>query len=531
MAEEKQQKKKLAKIKRTLRLIGLILLALLLITAFIFQAPWKVTTLITIILIACTILPKPYLKWFWLSAAIVIIALIIWVFFPEDNEGWRPYTFDEELVALEAKYAIPDEENAAIIYNRLLKNYDSNTFEPNFLDPNLEYLTRYEPWSGRDYPELAQWIKQHEDTIAKLTEASKIEKCRFPIVTDMMALNEYMKILAPMRHWAFLLSRAANNDLGENRIDQAIEKNLIILQMGKHLCQQTTMIDMWVGISIEALATEQFNRFVVTGDVTEASLSVIEQALFDIKHDWSSDFPRFLEGEKLLVKNLWGMYYAINPEGEVRRSPNPMLMIRSQCREELPQLTYWQRKLAKVSILLEWFFLPASPQKISKIIDESYEKNYPMAKPNFDWEKEPEESSPMLRFNYRYWVESMTSMTFSSYCLIHDLYLRTIAQQRGSLLIIALRRYKNDNNRWPESLNEIKSLAPAEIFIDPINGGSFIYKLTDENFTLYSRGKNNINEGGKRDRCDEEKTGADDWLIWPTKRCKSQKEKTNDEQQ
>ncbi len=41
------------------------------------------------------------------------------------------------------------------------------------------------------------------------------------------------------------------------------------------------------------------------------------------------------------------------------------------------------------------------------------------------------------------------------------------------------------------------------------------YKITDENFTLYSKGENNIDDGGKHDRWDKEKTGVDDELIWP----------------
>ncbi|MFZ0034977.1 MAG: hypothetical protein WAK60_08340, partial [Sedimentisphaerales bacterium] len=94
---------------------------------------------------------------------------------------------------------------------------------------------------------------------------------------------------------------------------------------------------------------------------------------------------------------------------------------------------------------------------------------------------------------------------------------------RGSRLIIALRRYKNKNGNWPESLDDIQSSAAEEIFIDPINGGSFIYKLTDENFTLYSNGKNGIDDGGKRDKWDEEKTGADDIAIWPPKGYKNQR--------
>ncbi|GAG84609.1 unnamed protein product, partial [marine sediment metagenome] len=144
MAKEKQEKKKSALFWRILKWIGLGLLTLLLIVAVIFQAPWKVITLLVIILAACTVLPKPVRKWFWLTAGVVVIALIIWVFLPERDGDWRPYTFDEELAAIEAKRAIPEEENAATIYNALLESYDSNAIYPDFLDRELDDSTRSE---------------------------------------------------------------------------------------------------------------------------------------------------------------------------------------------------------------------------------------------------------------------------------------------------------------------------------------------------------------------------------------------------
>jgi hypothetical protein len=93
--------------------------------------------------------------------------------------------------------------------------------------------------------------------------------------------------------------------------------------------------------------------------------------------------------------------------------------------------------------------------------------------------------------------------------------------------MVALKRYENEHGRWPESLYGIKDLVPAEILVDPINGGSFVYKLTEENFTLYSKGKNNIDEGGERSR----QSGADDWLIWPPKTRETKEEKVSAEQQ
>jgi len=533
MVKKKQQteKKEPGIYKRILKWIGLFAISFLIILALIFQAPWKVIALLLIVLAACTVLPKPYRKWFWLSVAAIVLVLIIWVFLPEDTEGWRPYTFDEELAAIEAKRAIPDSENAATIYNQLLEDYDNDTeSEPNFLADGCHDPTYEMPWLSKDYPEIAQWLKRQQITIATLIEASKIENCRFPIVANTVDLSKQTDRLSPMRRWTLLLIRAGNNDMAEGRVGAGLEKYLCVRKMGDHMRQQSTMIEMMVGMVIEALALGQFKTFVVTGDPAEEHLSIIKEAVADIKHDWAYDLPRILEFEKLMTKNmLCSMLYEVNPQGKTRFTRDPKAAITAQFAKDMSPTTYWQRKLTNVGTVFGWFFMSPTPQKAAEIIDASYERLYTMADPDFDWKKEPEKAAPRHRFNYRFATEMLVYILEPAYYRIHDLYLRAGAQQRDTRLIITLRRYKNENSRWPESLEDIKSLAPAEILVDPINGDSFVYKLTEENFTLYSKGKNNIDEGGQ---CDPE-SGADDRLIWPRRSgsCKTKEEKVNDEQQ
>jgi hypothetical protein len=327
-------------------------------------------------------------------------------------------------------------------------------------------------------------------------------------------MSDMLDRLNTMKKWAQLLMTSANNDIAEKRINKALEKYIAVLQMGKHQYQQPSMIDFLFGAGIEALSTNQLKRFVVMGDATEKRLNLIEQALFEVKHDWSYDLPRIIDHEKLFTKNFWGMFYGVNPEGKIRLNPGVATkVIIPQLPEDIKNkfvITYWHERLMKAWTILWWFYMPATPQKVGEIIDSEYKRFYAMTKPDFDWRKRPREFSiASIRFNYRYMIEMQLRILESTYYSIHDTYLRIISQQSGALLTIASRRYKNKNGHWPESLDQVKSLTTEEIFVDPINNSSFIYKLTDGNFVLYSRGKNDIDENGKY------KDGADDWPIWP----------------
>jgi hypothetical protein len=522
MTEQEQQnsqpeiKKKFYFASRIVWLAWIGVLSLLLAAGLFLQAPWKVTMLVFIFLLAATILPRVYRKWFWSGVGCVAAAVTIWVLLPEDNKGWRPYTFDKEFAALQAKYAIPDEENAAIIYNELLQNYDSNSLCGDLPDSELAKLPMWEPWLSDEHPEIAEWLKKHRTIINMLLNASKIEQCRFPINSDVMNISDMMHRLKTTKKWAHILISAANNDVAEGRTNQALEKYIAALRIGKHRHQQPSMIDFLFGANIEGFSTSQLERFVVMGDTTEEHLSVIEKALAEIKHDWSYDWPKILDYEKLLAKNFWGMFYAVNPEGEIRLNPGAL---KWETRTYLPEdkktdlaKTYWHKRIMKASTILRWFYMPSTPQKTGAIIDAAYERYYPMAEPDSNKQNRPRKFSiTSIRFNCRYMIEMQLYILEPFYYSIHHTYLRTLAQQRGSRLIVALRGYKNKNGNWPQSLDDIETSAPEEIFVDPVNGGSFIYKLTDENFTLYSKGKNGIDDGGLQE---DEKTGADDQLIW-----------------
>ena len=518
--------KKLKILWQIVKWTGITVLSVLLIGALWFQAPWKVIALLVALIVGSAVIPKPARKWFWAGVGAVILVLAIWVFLPDDNEGWKPYTFDNELAALEAKYTIPDEQNAAVIYKKLVEDYDSNEFRPDFLDYNdceLDTITSREFWSGDDYPEVADWIKSHENLIGNLIKASEIEKCHFPIPVSSFDIGESMGIYSPMRTWAQLLIRAGNLDIGEGRIDQGVQKYMAILKMGDHQYQQPLLMNILVGMAMEGLAINQMSRFVVLGDANTEHLNFIESLLTKSQHNWSLLLAEVLDGEKIYAKNTIAyMFYETKPNGRMRLNRKQMLCDYMWGMEQQPP-SYIQKKLSKTYTILTWFCMPRNPQKASAIIDSAFEELYPLMNPDYNWSKETSDYWPgfkdmnwtRLKFDFEYLLKTMIVPERREYSEIHDIYLRVESDRKASLLLVAIKRYRNQNGYWPESLDDIKNLTAEENFIDPINKNSFVYKITDEGFTLYSKGKNNIDNAGERDYWGEEKTGADDQLIWP----------------
>jgi len=510
MKEESQKKKKLTAHKRIQRCIGLTVLLCAIAMVVIFQAPWKVTTLLVIVLAASTILPRPARKWFWLSAGLAVTGLVIWVFLPERGE-WTSYkhNFEKETQALNDKYAIADEENAAIIYNELLENHKSRDFLPNL---NTYESIWSEPWSSEEHPLLGYWLEGQENTIARLLEASKIEKCRFHIDEDSLRSvleSSNRPHIDPTKEFALLLVCSANNDIAEKRVEQGLEKQIALLRMSRQLRQQPITDDMLTGLILQKLALSQSNSILMTANPTEPYLTGLEDAIAGIELDWKADWTRITDYEKLNVmkKLLWSLYET-NTEGETRITVAEYFRYYQAIGQE--KTPYWIARLAKVESIMTWLFLPHTPKEAALIIDKTLQKYGSIGNPG---SRATLVSS--VRFNFSYVVRLYVDRYVRS---LHNFFMRLKSDKGGTRVIIALRRYKNKHGHWPENLDEVRDLAPVEAFVDPINGGSFVYKPTEDNFMLYSKGKNNIDEDGRRSMRRRRRAGPDDILIWPPRR-------------
>ena len=370
-----------------------------------------------------------------LCAGVIVILIILIGCFLWATNTLMSRSADKRLAEIEAARAIPDSQNAAVIYNLLMESYDEGSFTTSFLDRETDSLTRNKPWLSKDYPELANWLKTHESTILALLQASKKKQCRFPINIELQAMSNRVNRLVAAKQWARLLIRSANNDIAEGRIDAGLEKHLCLIQMAKHFHQQPVMIDYLVGIAIEGLASHGMACFIIEDNPTEKHLEIIEPALPKTKNNWSKEWATVLEVERLYAKEVPGL---------------------------LNRLSFW-------------------------------------------------------------WLRSKKDKAVNN--RTHKIYLRLLTGRRGNRILIALRRYKNKTGRWPRSLDQIKSSLSKETLTDPQNNGSFVYKLTDEGFKLYSKGPDNIDENGRYIQ------GADDRPIWPAYGTKAEKpkENTNDE--
>jgi hypothetical protein len=213
---------------------------------------------------------------------------------------------DERLADIEATRVVPATEDAAILYGELFQDAKATSLShsrPASLNGSLFDQRLYQPWRREDAPELARFVEEHRYIIDKLIEASALEECRFPLPTDIAAILDNVDY-ASMRQWAFLLGFAANNDVAEGHIDDAMAKWRCILQMGHHLRQRPTLLDFIVAGGIQNIGLKRLIRFAAAEEPTDADLKKIETMPLPIADAWAENLGDIRVAEELPTQKM-----------------------------------------------------------------------------------------------------------------------------------------------------------------------------------------------------------------------------------
>jgi len=115
-----------------------------------------------------------------------------------------------------------------------------------------------------------------------------------------------------------------------------------------------------------------------------------------------------------------------------------------------------------------------------------------------------------------------------------SLYHLVKAKTEALIAIAAILRFKEDNHQFPVSLDELVSNGYLEsVPMDPYSDGPLVYKLTGDNFKLYSVGEDFVDDDGATNVRTDGATRRD-ILFWPIRRLddirkKSEKQKAERE--
>jgi hypothetical protein len=528
--ENKQKKKTGCIICRIMRWFFIVVLGLLLAIGLYFQAPWKILTVLAIVLASLTIVPKIVRKWVWLGFAVAVMAVIVWIFIPQKDDGqWKPYTLDKEIAKFNAQYAIPDQGNAASLYESVISKRDWEELKNKLyqLDPNEK--TAENCWTAGDFPQLAKMVESIDPQLNTIRQASQKESCRFNIIPSFLYLDEDMKRNSAFRCWTYLLRTQSKQNCN---LQKQIEDAIVIMRMGAHLAGQPIIIDFLSGLAVTGIGRDDLKNMIMNPALSPQQLNTIENALQQSRVDVGPLWPQIIDCEKIGVKSLYAMMYEIHPSGKFRLAHNyyqNLIDITKTDPNGIYRQTGFQKKMY---CLMMWLVLPSKPDRVFQMIDDAYQPFYKIDWPNYLNTKPSQPFDIMaqlqkLSFYQGYWnlqgcIESAAAHTQSMAESFRHMLLQGETIRKGCLLVCALKRYQIQNQVWPQKLEDLLPGVPEEVLTDPASKDRFIYKPHGPSFILYSKGFDNIDTGGESKTIfDPNKLSTthmqDDILIWPEK--------------
>lgn len=406
--------------------------------------------------------------------------------------------------AIEQIDNIPD--NAAVFYTSLVEK----TFESVFSYPYSELEDQFSyagPWKPEQFPALSRWMDECEPILQKLIENARKPECRFDVPGDPVSYQKQQLRIKVLKAWCSILLRSANRDLACGRHQPALEKQLAIVHIARHFYQQGTLLDQAGGYYLEEVAGRVLSRMIVE-ECTEPMLAEIEATFRQTNPMWEDNWPRILQREKLLARNIAAVFYQQNAEGRSRLSRDIGMGLHEVLGHPRYRL-FSSEKFAKLAVLAMWLSMPATPQAAADLINERYDRYARMAEEGKDLEWVDTQPLWKRGLNSRSLVDWYAKQQVSFYYPLNSRNLQQKALRQAMALLMELRRFYLRNGRWPTNLEELS--APRD-WLDPISGEPFIYVPTENGFRLYSIGINKRDEQGVNNL----KEGKDDRLHWPT---------------
>ena len=402
------------------------------------------------------------LKWIGIAAGAVIAVLLMLNTYFVWSTGTQ---LERRLKALRdagdpvqlmdlARAPIPPEKNADVYFRRAVDDLDAMQKELLAWYPKTGYPT--ETLSPTDRERLETLFDAYPKVIPLLEQAADCPD-NDPQLDGTLPTSRFLepffehlaKHRLPYRvlkaRWILLLSQGRNDD--------ALASQVLVLRLARHWRREPLILGYMVTAVCESVAMEGVNQVLQAGPVSPSA----RQAL---------------DAELALHDNMEGITWAIRSERAYTLSAV----------REFPGARFWLTRGFSNDMMLRFLelydrVLKDTSRPYAEVASRKNATSRPRGGPNL--------------------YGALASLLEPALGACRDSAERTRAMSRSLRLLNALQvRVAPDSDRAPK-LTDLG--LPAEATIDPFNGKPLNVKKLPEGWTVYSVGKNRVDDGGKLD--------------------------------
>ncbi len=441
---------------------------------------------IALLVVSCIVL---FLSWTaWRIVPLLLAQPTITVdYLAEANRLNKPADYDPNL-------------NAAPHYDKLFAG-----FTP--LPDELE--EQWKAWladlTSDELVALEQWASSNDSSLRALASAARCPYWWFELTAEDGALcGVKMPYAEEMRRcaWAFVL--LAKYRASQGQVDAAIGQLMDMHMIGVHRARGGTLVEQLSGLAVCRLCYDSLldvlDRCSVDTATLRLSLETLEARLPQL------DVPRFDDIERLYGYDSFQRSFSDDGHGSGRLIPCLLYAMKKDGGLYSPPLSY----LDAVWICATH---PDRARTI-RLFDECWRVVSALADQT-PWELYSHGMSVEARLDEllagNYLLRSSARPTAGCIRLgwQHRVYGRAV------VTILAVLARKAEKGQWPASLGDLVAEGYLrEIPMDPYSNEPLVYKVTEDNFVLYSVAENFRDDGGDNVEWDESASGGDR-VFWP----------------
>ena len=371
------------------------------------------------------------------------------------------------------------------------------------------------PWTTREHPDVAAWLKSNELPLAAITAATERTRYFSPLVnTDAKPDGGMIDVLLPgvqrSRDLARALAARAMWELGEGSQVDAWRDLMTMHRLGRLVGQGPTVIEYLVGIAIESLAINGELQFLSETNPSAKMLKLYRKQLDRLP-------PRALVSEKLDVGERTCFLDSahrmarcqmtlkeISEGGEnnslIEKLAESVLAQSVDWDEVLKSANKWYDRLAEISRMPDYRERTAAMQKFDEEVKKLTEQR-----------RGPLALLPLLGGKpaiTQALSETLITLLLPSVTQVYRAEGRIVQRMHNVELAFALAAWRSEHDSYPESLETLAPKYIAEVLKDLFTGQPLKYERKAEGYRFYSFGTNEKDDEGRS--FDE---GADDLVV------------------
>jgi hypothetical protein len=366
------------------------------------------------------------------------------------------------------------------------------------------------PWTAKEHPRVAKWLKANEKPLALIHEATKRPQYFSPMVPTRSKkgtsglISALLPAVQKCRELTQALTARAMLAVAEGRHDDAWQDLLACHRLGRLVAHGATLIETLVGIAIDSIASS-------------ADVVLLERAATDAKVDtktlrgWLGDVPRLPSmpgiaekinlGERFMGLDCFMLIARGGPgtlellNGGSAKSMNPLMEHALDGVNWDPALRLANRTYDRMVAALRVKGRAEREKQLQQIDDDLRDQRKEAAKPEnvgklvLALTVMPEKAGEQIG------IIAMGLLT-PAVRKVQQARDRSEQIQRNLHVAFALACYRREHGRYPDKLDSLVSGYLERVPQDIFSGAALTYRPSKQGYLLYSVGVNGLDDEG-----------------------------------